>query len=116
MAANINGTAIPTSMVGRGRYLFQEPETLARNGQGAVVSGDYRSLTWTFPLLSYSDFAWWYSTLLSSNPSLIITACELYNALGNLTIYSHGVVLRPTYDFISYNYYNNVVVKIEDIA
>lgn len=115
MAANINGTAIPTNINGRGRYLFNQPEVLARNGQGAVVLSDYASVTWTFPKLSYADFAWWYSTLMSGNPSLVITTMQLYDALGNLTTYTHGVLLRPTYEYVTNYYYNNVVVKIEDI-
>lgn len=116
MAANINGTNIPTNINGRGRYLFNPPEILARNGQGAVVESDYASITWTFTLLSVADFTWWYTTLMAGAPSLIITSASLYNILGALTSYTHGVLLRPTFDYVNGYYYNNVVIKIEDLS
>lgn len=116
MAANINGTTFPATIDGRGRYLFGAREILGRNGLGSVVEGDYSSVTWTFPLLSYTDFSWWYGTLLGGYASLLITTASLWNAQGSLAIFTHGVVLRPTYEFVTNYYYNNVVIRIEDLA
>lgn len=115
MAANINGHDIPLTMANRGRYLFASPEILGRNGQGQVVQGDYSSITWTFPLMTYSDYSWWRNTLLEGEPSKVITSSQLWDDLGNL-INFHGVVLQPTYEFVSNNYFNNVVIKFEDLV
>jgi hypothetical protein len=115
MAANINGTNIPTNINGRGHYQFTPPAVLARNGQGGVIVAEYSTIVWSFPKLSVADFTWWYTTMLGGAPSLIITSASLYNALGALTTYTAGVLLRPTWEGVTGYYYLNVTINIEDL-
>lgn len=93
----INSIAILAPMDERGSYRFDQ-EILGRNGRAAAVPAPYATVTWDFDYLTKDEYAWWYSTLLSGQPSQEYTQCKFFNAVGTLTTYSHCVVLRPTYE------------------
>ena len=113
----INSTAIPSPMDERGAYKFSPPAVVGRNGAGqAITAGNGSILTWQWPYLKQSDFAWWITTVLSGAASAELSQCRLINHLQTLTTYTHCFVYRPDYERIENGLYHNVSLTIEAIT
>ena len=112
----INSTAIPAPMDERGIYKFSPPAIVGRNGAGAAVTAGYSSLSWQWPFLKQTDFAWWITTILAGAASAEFSQCKLINHLQTLTTYTHCIVYRPDYERIENGLYYNVTLTIEAIS
>jgi hypothetical protein len=118
MAMSINGVPIPAGIANRGKYKFNPPEIVGRNGLGDPVAAGYASIEWTFSYLSFSavdGFDWWKSTLLTNLRFRRFTTAVLVDDGRTETAYTNCIVYRPTYENIFANWYENVVVKIDQI-
>jgi len=115
VAAQIDGTTIPSTFNNRGRYAWKDAPIVARNGRGEAVTAGGASVTWTFDMLNATEFAWWYTTVLAGAASKLCSNNRLWNALGTETAYSSAIVLRPEWERVQAGAYWNVTIKIEQI-
>lgn len=114
--AKLNNVTIPTSISERGRYLWQPPEIMTINGQGAAVVAPYARVVWQWPHMNLSDYTWWRTTLLSGAASLTCSAnSQLVDDLQVLRSIT-CVVMRPSYERIAAGLYMNVEVRIDRIV
>lgn len=111
---HLGGTTIPTTIDGRGRYLYRK-EVLRTNGDGETVVSGYATVTWTFEFMDMSDFTWIATTLLGGAYSVKYSSAQLYNDLGTLTTYTNAVALRPVYEFAQNGYVEGVTWEIKRI-
>jgi len=111
---HLGGTTIPDSIAKSGRYLMEKP-ILRENGEGEAVTANYSTLTWTFPMMARTDFAWICTTLMSGAYSVKYTSASLTNDLGTDTSYTNAVANRPTFGFASGGWYHDVTWTIERI-
>lgn len=111
---HLGGTTIPTTIDGHGRYLYRK-EVLRYNGDGDAVVSGYATITWTFPFMTMTDYSWIASTLMSGAYSVRYTSTQLKDDLGLLTVYLNAVAQRPTYEFASNSYVENVTWIIERV-
>jgi hypothetical protein len=114
--AQINSITIPTSFDTKGVYVAKPPEIVGVDGEGIPIQAGYSSVTWTFDLLSATDYAWWVTTLLAGAPGARFTTAQLYNHLNTLTTYTNIVVKRPTFGGVVHStLYQDVVVEISQL-
>lgn len=115
MAMHINNVTIPTSM-NRGKYKFNPPETLGKNGLGEPVQGGYASIEWKFATMSFTDFDWWQNTILSGLDFKRFMLCQFVNHHRVEQAFTNCIVHFPTHDDLFGNFYENVVVRIDQIG
>lgn len=114
--AKLNNVTIPDSIANRGKYHWEPPEILGENGAGTAVVAPYAEVTWKFPYMTASDYAWWVTTLLGGAASL---ACESNTQLVNHLQAATNctcIVYRPSYESIQNGLYMNVEVRIKRIV
>lgn len=113
--AQIAGNRIPEPMASRGRYIWQPPEIMARNGRGVAVTAPYATITWSWEWLRLEDYSWWIETVLGNAASLTITSGTLLvDHLQRLVVVT-GVLYRPSYEYISGGLYRRVELRIERV-
>jgi hypothetical protein len=112
----VNGVAVPTSMVNRGEYIFSPPPVVRVNGQGDAVTAGLESLEWTWAYVTPTEFAYWYTTLGAGAGSARCSSNRLWDETGTETAFSSCVVMRPTWEAFTGNIYKGFKVKIEQIA
>ena len=117
MAVQIGGTAIPTSMSGRGQvYLFQPPRVLRRNGEGVAVTGGQSALLWKWARLTQTEWNWWYTTICGGAASVAVSGTtRLVNNLNVETAYTYCIVHRPVAESVTGGEYLGVTVEITEI-
>ncbi len=114
--AKLNNITIPDSIANRGRYMWQRPEIIATNGQGAAVVAPYARVIWQWPHMTLSDYTWWRTTLLAGAASLTCSAnSQLVDDLQVLRSIT-CVVMQPNYDRIQNGLYMGVEVRIDRIV
>ena len=112
----INTYTIPSPMDERGRYVWEPPAVLARNGLGAAITGPYASLTWTWNYLTRAEYLFWRKTVLKGEASATFTQhTRLYDDTQTLVEITSCTVLRPTYESIEGGLYKNVTLQIDQI-
>lgn len=111
---HLGGTTIPSTIDGRGRYLWRK-EVLRSNGDGEAVVSGYATITWTFPFMTMTDYTWIATTLMGGAYSVKYTSAQLKNDLGALITYTNAVSLRPTYEFASNGVVESVTWIIERV-
>lgn len=97
-------------------YVFKRFTQTEVNGLGEVVSGGYPEVTITYSQLSEDDFYWWAHTVCADLASKTHTSATLFTDQGATANYTNAVVFYPTYDGISGAWYQNVVVRITQLA
>lgn len=116
MAVQVNSVAVPTSMVNRGRYLFTPPPVVATNGLGDAVTAGASSIEWTWPVVTATEFAYWWTTLGAGAGSARHGNNRFRDVTGTETAYSVCVVERPTWEHFTGDSYRNFTVRITQIA
>ncbi len=107
---------MPSPMDTKGRYVWNTPEILRRNGEGVAVIAGFASVVWTFTALRLADYQWWTITLLQRQASRQFgNGTTLVDHNGNNIIVKSCVVEMPTYDYASNGWCNNVTVNIKRI-
>lgn len=114
MAMSIGGTALPSTIDGRGRYLYNK-EVLRYNGDGEAVTAGYAKITWTFEFMSMSDYTWIRDTLLSGAFSAKFSSASLTDDKGGTVSATNAVVYRPTYEFAQNGSVENVTWIIDKV-
>lgn len=97
-------------------YVFKRFTSSEINGLGEVVSGGYPEVTITYSELSETDFAWWTNTICTNLASKTHTSATLFTDQGATANYTNAVVHYPTYDGINGAWYQNVVIRITQLA
>lgn len=100
----------------KGRYKFTPPEIVARNGLGEPVEAGYAKVEWTFANMTFTDFDWWQTTLLTGGRWRRFSVCQFVTDTRLEVAYTNCIVNRPNYEAIHSNWYENVTVLIEQIA
>lgn len=114
--AKLNNVTIPDSIANRGRYVWQRPEVIGVNGQGAAVVAPYARVVWQWPYMTLADYTWWRTTLLAGAASLTCSAnSQLVDDLQVLQSIT-CVVFRPDYARIQNGLYMDVEVRVERIV
>lgn len=116
MAIQVNGVAVPASMLARGIYRFQPAPIVRTNGRGEAITAGYPSVTWEFPLLTIAEFNYWNTTLLAGAPSLLCTNTRLYNQVGTETLYNSAILLRPQYERFYGAFFRSVVITVTQLV
>lgn len=97
-------------------YVFKRHQYTEVNGLGEVVSAGYPEVTITYSSLSQTDFVWWANTVCANLASKTHTSATLYTDQGATANYTNAIVHYPTYDSIHGAWYQNVVVRITNLA
>lgn len=118
---NLSGTltALPSTMDGRGTYVFEPPQIVRKNGIGEAVTSGFSKLTWKWKSLTQTQWNFINTTVLGGAASKTITganAIKLYNHMNVLTTYTNCVIQRPTFENVAWGRYINVSWEIEQIA
>lgn len=116
MAIQLDGVAVPASMVSRGVYKFNAPQIVAYNGRGEAVAAGLPTVDWTFRFMLPAEFAYFETTLLAGANSKILTNNRLWNRLMTETAYSSVVLERPEFDGYNGWRYQNVSIKITQVT
>lgn len=116
MAIQLDGVAVPASLVSRGLYKFNAPQIVAYNGQGKAVAAGSPTVDWTFPYMTATEFAYFETTLLAGANSKILATNRLWNRLMTETAYSSVVLERPEFEGYNGNVYRNVKIKITQVT
>jgi len=113
MSVQVNGQDVPASIANRGRYLWQPPAIIGRNGRGEAVTAPYASVTWTWPYMTLDDYAFWIEDVLGGAASVDCTAILVDHLQVSYVV--SCTVLRPTYSHISGGLYRDVELQIDQI-
>ena len=118
MTVQIDGVAIPASMVNRGNYRFPAAEIVGRTGEGLAVEAPTRSIEWTFSHLTATELAFWTTTILAGARTKKCTNNVFYDptAGGAEVAFSSCVLDSP--DLAQSprgGYYRSVTIKISGI-
>jgi hypothetical protein len=97
-------------------YVFKRFPITEQNGNGELVGEEVSEVTLTYAEMEPADYAWWTDTICAGLPSKTYTSATLYNDRDTTESFTNLVVDYPTYDGISGAYYQNVTVKIREIA
>lgn len=111
-------TTLPTTLDGRGTYIFERPKSIRKNGKGEAVVAGFARLTWTWARMSQEDWNFWNTTVLAGSASRSISAspaAKLFNHMNVLTDYSYCVILAPSFERVQNAKYINVKLEIEQI-
>ena len=115
MAIQINGVAVPASIVSRGIYKYNAPAIIGYNGQGDLITAGYAVVEWTFSTMTATEFAYWETTLLTGLPSKRMTNNRLWDRLMAETPYSELVLERPEFENYNGNRYRNVAIRMTQV-
>lgn len=117
MALEINNIAIPVSMVTKNYgYDWQEPTILGYAGDSSPITATTGStLTFTFPRLDDTQWAWWVTTLLGAQDHAEFSQCRLYDNDKVETAFTHCIVYKPVRTRFLEGYHMEVTVRITDI-
>lgn len=113
MSAQVNGIAIPEPMASRGRYTWQPPAIVGRNGRGAAVTAPYAKVTWAWPYLTLADYEYWITDVLGGAASIDCTAILVDHLQTSYVVTC--TVLRPTYSHIAGGLYRDVELQIDQV-
>lgn len=112
---------MPTTLSLRGKYQFVTP-VLRHNGLGVPVVAARRQATWTWQIVSASDFAWLATTLLAGGAGRRFTSVggdnttRIWNNLQNAEVQANNVIVHePTYENYTGAYYANVQIILSNI-
>lgn len=116
MAIQLNGTAVPSTLLTKGKYTAPQARVVRRNGAGAAVVVGLTPVTWSFPYMTPSEFAFFWTTLgVGASGVVAVTNNRLWNALGTETAYSAGSV-QMTWETFWGDAYRGVTVTIDELA
>lgn len=112
-APSIGGIAVPTTMSGRGQYLFRQP-VLGRDGQGRAIGSSQYQVAWTFAQMTPAEMDFWTDTVLAGAISAD-TYFELLNDKNVGVYFPNGTLTRPTYQVWQSGLYREVTVGIRHL-
>lgn len=115
MAYQINNVDIPATIRDSGKISPIKARPLRKNGQGKVISSRAKLMTWTWSIMTKTDFEWWTQTILN-NESSLRCAARLPNETLTETAYTAVVVQNVETDEYFAGYYRNVRLEIEILS
>lgn len=115
MAWQIDGHAIPASIVGRGEYLPPKPPVVGSRGDGLPLFAPYLNTTWTFSNLDGTEYAYFATTVLAGEQAAVCTNNRLGNELKTETAYSRLIIGPISVGRIVNGIYYDVTVPISQM-
>lgn len=118
MAVHFDGVYMPTDLAGRGELDFPPPEILNYDGLGLPIVAGTRSAIWKWRQITAGEADWILDTLLAGQSNRICDAgLRLYDPMNGRaeTLFSYGVVIRPTWKRFVSNVYHEVELTIRGI-
>jgi len=117
---NLSGasTALPSTMDGRGTYLFEPPKVVRKNGLGEAVTAGFAKLTWKWKKLTKTQMDFLHTSILAGAASRTLTGTNivrLYDHTNTLTYFKNCVIQRPTFEIVTGALYHGVVWEIDQI-
>lgn len=110
MAWQIDGNAVPASIVGTGNFKPNGPEAIGKRGDGLPLFTPYESAIWTFAILDETEFAYFATTVLAGASAKVCTNTRLGNTLKVETLYNSCIVGPITFERFQNGTYINVTV------
>ncbi len=91
---NLGGTDIPEAIRNGEEYKFEQPTIV--NGAGERVATGYARVTWTFRVMTKTNYQWITNTLLGGAQSNSYASAQLYDDNFTLQTYTGAVAHKPT--------------------
>lgn len=115
---SINGEDFPSSLNGRGVYMFYEPEQRIA-GDGTAINAGGHSIIWRWNYVTRSEWSWIIHELFGGARFLTVTAAELLinDTKEATTTFNSGVAYLPDsrkFEFHT-NAYHNVELEVRHL-